>query len=294
VDTKQAIMFSDIVGSTRLYETLGDTDAAECVNQCISLMSDIVRSFNGVVVNTIGDEIMCKFTSADHAVIAANRIHEVFSAGPMDGFDVKISLRIGIDYGDVVSRDEDIFGDVVNVAARIANIAVGNQTIISEKVLMGLSYEQRTKTRKYDRIAVKGKSDLLTLFEVMREDRDVTIMRSSITSTYANLVQSLHLVYQGKSVTVQSNSKPFVIGRSITSDLVVDADLVSRIHAHCAYRRGKFILIDQSTNGTFVKTAEGREVYLRREEIPLVGRGVISLGESSRADNGQILQFICV
>ena len=287
-------MFSDIVGSTRLYETLGDLNAAECVNQCISRMSQIVQSFDGVVINTIGDEIMCSFESTDSAVMAANHIHEVFSANSMDGFDVRLSLRIGIDYGEVVSRGDDFFGDVVNVAARIANIAVANQTIISEKVIMGLSYGLRSKTRQYDRIAVKGKSDLLTLFEVMREDRDVTVMRNAVTSTHGGRVQSLHLIYRGKSVSVQSNSKAFVLGRSVTSDLDIEAALVSRMHAYCVYRREKFILIDQSTNGTFVKTAEGREVYLRREEIPLVGRGTISLGESSREDNGQVVQFISV
>lgn len=291
---KHAIMFSDIVGSTQLYEKLGDSDAAECVNQCISRMSEIVRSFGGSIINTIGDEIMCCFQSADQAVLSANRIHEAFSTEAVTGFNIKISLRIGIDYGEIVTRDNDVFGDVVNVAARIANIAVANQTIVSEKLIMGLSYDLRSKTRKYDRIAVKGKTDLLTLFEVMREDRDVTVMRNSVTSTHGNIVQSLHLMYKGKSVTLQSNSKAFVLGRSVNSDLVVEGGLVSRSHAYCVYRREKFILIDQSTNGTFVKTAEGREVYLRREEIPLIGRGTISLGESARMDNGQILQFICV
>ncbi len=287
-------MFSDIVGSTRLYEMLGDAGAAECVNQCIARMSEIAQSFDGVVINTIGDEIMCGFVSADAAVMAANRIHETFSAGPMLGFEVKLSLRIGLDFGDVVTRGDDMFGDVVNVAARIANIAVGNQTIVSEKIIMALSYGLREKTRQYDRISVKGKSELLTLFEVMREDRDVTVMRHAVTSTRGSHVQSLHLIYQGKSATIQSNSKAFVLGRSVTSDLVIDAGLVSRMHAYCVYRREKFILIDQSTNGTFVKTAEGREVYLRREEIPLVGRGIIALGESSKEDHGQILQFIAV
>lgn len=290
---KKAIMFSDIVGSTRLYSTLGDVRAAECVNQCISGMSEIARSYNGVVINTIGDEILCSFDSVDAAVLAANAIHVHYDLNQVNGFDVKLCLRIGIDYGEIVQREDDIFGDVVNVAARIANIAVANQTIISEKVIVALSYDLRSKTRKYDRIAVKGKNELLTLFEVMREDRDVTIMRSTITLTHTGSTQSLYLIYAGKSTTVRCNSQIFVIGRSITSDLVIEANLVSRTHAHCVFRREKFILIDQSTNGTFVKTAEGREVYLRREEIPLIGRGTISFGESSQVDNGQILQFIC-
>jgi len=287
-------MFSDIVGSTRLYEALGDIDAAECVNQCIAQMSEIASTYGGTVINTIGDEIMCSFNSADAAVMAANRIHEVYSAGPVAQFNVTLALRIGIDYGEIVVREDDIFGDVVNVAARVANIAVANQTIISEKVIMALSYEQRSKTRQYDRIAVKGKTELLTLYEVMRQDRDVTVMRNTILTTHSSRAQSLHLIYKGKSIALPSNSKAFVLGRSVTSDLVIEAGLVSRTHAYCVYRREKFILIDQSTNGTFIKTAEGREVYLRREEIPLVGRGTIALGESGRADNGQIIQYICV
>jgi len=287
-------MFADIVGSTRLYEVLGDVNAAECVNQCLSGMSTIAKELDGTVINTIGDEILCSFPSPNSAVIAANRIHQHYDAHPVEGFNLKIHLRIGIDYGEIINRDDDVFGDVVNVAARVANVAVANQTIVSEKVVMALSYELRGKTRKYDRIAVKGKTDLLTLFEIMREDRDVTIMRNAITTTHNSVAHSLHLIYKGKSVTIQSNSKPFMMGRSVTSDLVVDAGLVSRNHAYCAYRREKFILIDQSTNGTFVKTAEGREVYLRREEIPLIGRGTISFGESGRSDNGQVMDFICV
>ena len=117
--------------------------------------------------------------------------------------------------------------------------------------------------------------------------------RSAATSAMiAN--QCLHLIYNGQSRTIQHNAPPYILGRNPSSDLLVEADLVSRVHAYCVYRRGKFILIDQSTNGTFVKTAEGREVYLRREEIPLIGRGIIGLGETTSIDNGQLLQFICV
>jgi len=289
---KQAILFADIVASTQLYEKLGDVVAADCINQCIQKMTDTVGSYNGVVNNTIGDEVMCCFKSADDAVQAAVSLHERFSREPIDDYNITISLRIGIQYGDTIERDDDLFGDAVNVASRMTNIAIANQIITTEDTVQQLSSEWANKTRLFDRIEVKGKHERIIIHEVMWEERNITMIRNSTASMAVN--QSLHLIYQGISKTVQHNTQAFVLGRSPANDLVVDAQLVSRVHAYCVYRRGKFILIDQSTNGSFVKTGEGREIYIRREEVPLVGRGIIGLGESTVADHGQIIQYICV
>lgn len=290
---KCAIMFADIVGSTQLYDRLGDIVAADCVNQCLGRMAEITGRHNGVVINTIGDEILCRFVHASDAVRTATRIQEEFSSGPLNDHNVMLSLRIGIHYGEIINRDSDVFGDVVNVAARVAGIATGKQILTTEEAIKQLAPDLLHKTRRFDQIEVRGKQQSLTLFEVLWEEtRNITMMRSSASSLDNN--QSLHLVYKAVNKAIQHNSPPFVLGRSPDSDLVIEAELVSRIHAYCTYRRGKFILIDQSTNGTFVQSADNREVYLRREEIPLVGRGFIGLGESTSMDHGQIIQYICV
>lgn len=289
---KCAIMFADVVGSTQLYEKLGDNIAADCVNQCLDHMADFANQHSGTVINTIGDEILCRFVHANDAFRTAVKIQEVFSKRVMNDHNIMLSLRIGIHYGEIVNRDQDVFGDVVNVAARVANIATAKQIITTEETVAQLAPELTHKTRRFDQIRLKGKQDPLTLFEILWEDREITMMRPEISDLQTN--QSLHLIYQGLSRKISADSPPFVIGRSPENDLVVDAELVSRVHAYCTYRRGKFILIDQSTNGTFVKSAENQEMYLRREEIPLSGRGVIGLGESTAEDHGQLIQFICI
>jgi len=73
---KSAILFADIAGSTQLYEKLGDVVATDCVNRCLRDMSTIVQGFNGIVVKTVGDEIMCRFDVVDEAVEAAVSLHE--------------------------------------------------------------------------------------------------------------------------------------------------------------------------------------------------------------------------
>src|SRR5690606_30674497 len=75
---------------------------------------------------------------------------------------------------------------------------------------------------------------------------------------------------------VPADGSAFVLGRADNCSLVVPAPLASRQHARIEFRRGKYILVDQSTNGTWVRLQDGKDVYLRREELPLWGAGIIS------------------
>ena len=289
---KYAIMFADVVGSTRLYEELGDHAALDCINQSISRMAEITIGFNGMVINTLGDEIMCRFDTADAAVQAACRIHEVFNIEPIENHNVILSLRIGMHFGEIVHQEDDVFGDVVNVASRVANIATAKQIITTQALIDELSDGLMSKTREFDHIEVRGKLEPLKLFEVLWGNRDITMMRSAVSSLHSD--QNLHLTYNDQKKILHHRSSAFNIGRNPDNDLIVEAELVSRLHAYCVYRRGKFILVDQSTNGTFVQTSDAQEIYIRREELPLIGSGTIGLGESTSVNNGQLIQFICV
>ena len=85
----------------------------------------------------------------------------------------------------------------------------------------------------------------------------------------------------------------FVIGRGVQSDLVVPARLASRIHARIEIRRGRFKVIDKSSNGTYIKTDDGENIYLRRQELLLWGSGIISLGEEVVEDSELNIRFVC-
>lgn len=115
---------------------------------------------------------------------------------------------------------------------------------------------------------------------------------SQIKSLFSRAA-SLRLSYHNAIKEVSPNRSAFVIGRSEQCDLIVKSELASRLHARIVYRKGKFVLIDQSTNGTFVRTQGGKEVYIQREEYPLAGTGSISLGKSITVSNEHMIYYFC-
>lgn len=284
-----AVMFADVAGSTRLYEMLGDSKAQDAIGRYVSRMGEIASQYNGVVIKTIGDEIMCRFPSAGNGVGAACAIQEVVEGERLVP-GVPISVRIGLHFGPAILENDDIFGDAVNVAARMAGIAKARQIITTEETVRGLPQQLAEMARLFDRTTVKGKQEELAIYEVVWEADDVTRMVGMAT-TAPSVTNELMLHYHGQDIHLTEALCPCSIGRGAQSDLVVGAPLASRHHAKIEYRRGKFVLIDQSTNGTYVSSQDGRMIYLRREELPLSGTGIISLGEPVKGDSMELIRY---
>jgi class 3 adenylate cyclase len=89
-------------------------------------MAKITEMYQGRVIKTIGDEIMCRFTSANDCVRAAKECQEEISMG-IQGENVELTIKVGLHFGPaILMEDGDVFGDAVNVAARMAGIAKGD------------------------------------------------------------------------------------------------------------------------------------------------------------------------
>lgn len=120
------------------------------------------------------------------------------------------------------------------------------------------------------------------------EEMDASRLRSMF-----NREHRLYLTYHNMIKDVGTRTQGFIIGRAKDCDLAVNSDLASRHHAQLVYRKGKFVLVDQSTNGTFVKSQGGREVYVQSEAVPLSGSGFISLGKAVSVDNEHLIYYSC-
>ena len=117
---------------------------------------------------------------------------------------------------------------------------------------------------------------------------------SSFTNPSRNeQVQNLILTYRGKDCSIPVDTASYLIGRGKDCELVVTGDLISRYHSIVEHRRGKFIITDQSTNGTFVRTSEGQSIFLRREEFTLFGLGYISLGKKVDPADPNVIKLLC-
>lgn len=289
-----AILFADVAGSTKLYEALGDVAAQAAIAQTLSVLAKITGTFRGTVVKTIGDEIMCRFATADDALQAACVMQDQIKTTPAQG--VPLAIRIGLHYGPAIldTTNGDLHGNGVNIAARMAAIAQAHQVITTGGTVDRSSPEIGARARVYDRAQIKGKAEAMDVYEVIWElEEDVTRLGLNPVIQSGDAAKQLQLYYQDRELLLRPEQANKVIGRGQQCDLPVEADLASRAHCRFEYSRGKFVLVDQSTNGTFVQTQDGKEVYLRREGLPLWGKGVISLGKSVAEERDHLIHFLC-
>jgi class 3 adenylate cyclase len=288
------ILFADIANSTHLYETLGNEDARNLIGDCISLLSKVTLNHRGTVVKTIGDEIMCTFPTATDAVEAAMDMNLRLMDMPVDNLPGTFppNIYVGIQEGPViVDDDKDVFGDAVNVAAYLVESAKQRQIITTEETLEVLKPELKRAARHIDKTIIKGKAGEIDIYEIVWEQKDETIMMDiPLDALIDDCIMELKLADQ--IVDVGKDCSRITLGRQRHNDLVVDDIRVSRTHARIEYRRGKFILVDQSTNGTYFEGREGSNIHLRRDEIPLSGSGVISLGREIISDSAEAISLI--
>lgn len=290
-DNQCAIMFADIAGSTQLYNQLGDDKAESLISTRLAIMSNITANNNGRVIKKIGDEIMCQFPSAEDAALAATEMHikRVTSDNSQP-----LNIRIGLHFGNTIAKDNDIFGDAVNIAARMAAIAKENQSITTESFVELLSGNAKSRTRLFDSARVKGINEEIKIYQLLWEEGNVTTLAAAQhiqPISEANVFIVLRFNGEERFYTDGDITTPISIGRDNACDMTIDAKFASRLHANLEFRRGKFVLVDQSTNGTYVKPNNQSNIFIRREELPLFGEGYISLGESYKKENISNIYF---
>lgn len=284
-----AVLFADISGSTRLYETLGDELAVERVGNSLALLARVCNDCGGRVIRTTGDGALCLFGTADAALRASRLMQEKTDEqrelGPGPG------IHIGCHFGPVIEQAGDLYGDAVNLAARVAGLAKVGQIVTTEDTFNMLSPELAQRARKLIRVSVKGKQAPVTIFEFLwRDSEDITAL-----STFTDHGRAVRLVIQYESREWHFEGPgELSIGRDDGCDIVVGDRKASRRHARVERRRNNFVLVDQSSNGTWVQVSgEAEETVLRRDELILRASGVIGLGHSPADEQGAPLAFTC-
>ena len=289
-----AILFADISGSTALYDKLGDERARAIVARCVALMSGEVAPQGGTVIKTIGDEIMCTFPGAEQAMRAACGMQLAIDAGRPGG-STPIYIHIGFHFGTVIRDDGDVFGDAVNVAARVAGMTRAREIATTQDTVDRLPGELREKVRPILRASFKGKQDEFEVYRVVWELDDTMSTRIGLPlerRPNAGEETVLQLRYQNHAWTLDEQHRSIVLGRGQDCEIIVQNTLASRQHARIEYRFGKFAFADHSSNGSYVRFKDGQVVRLAHEEVILHGSGSISLGLSFDGSQAEIVEFI--
>jgi len=276
-----AVLFSDVSGSTALYQTVGNERAQDLIEKTLHSLRESATREGGRVVKTIGDEVMCRFPDASSAARAAIDMQRRLLALPV-GPDARLKVRIGFAWGPTVERAGDVFGDVVNVAARLASLAKADQILTTEATMAKFDRDLRASSRLFDKTPVKGIKEEVSVVQVLWEAKNQTVLvKTGPTETV--MAQKLQLSCQGQQWTLTPPQLPRWIGRSEECEIPLQAPFASRKHVRIEYRRGKFMLVDESSNGTYVEL-EGKVVYVRNEAFALVGSGRFSMGTRPEGD----------
>lgn len=289
-----SVLFADIGESTSLYEALGDTEAHQIVTRVLETLSGVARIHGGIVVKEIGDEIMVMFDTADAAAAAACDMHEALEdRNEHDPARTPVSVRIGFFHGPIIADTEDIYGDTVNIAARMVQQAKARQTVLPRSTAGMLADAFRRSTRFIDYATIRGKGEV-ELVELLWEHDDLTLMagRDQVLDASGSAAERLRVRYGECEVVLDASRTALVLGRNRVCNLRIDEPLASRQHIRIERRNDRFFLVDQSTNGTWLQQADGSEHFIRRSEHPLVGAGRISLGRRLDDEHTQAVEFV--
>lgn len=273
--TEIAILFADIVGSTSLYQDVGDAEAHRLVVQCLETMQGAVESVGGTLLRTVGDAVLAKFDTSDDAFLAAIKMQELQEHS-------ELSIRIGFHWGEAIPNQGDVYGNAVNVAARVAGLANGNEIVITKEVVDRLTAEHQANTIFLTEINVKGISAPLALYRLRwkqeAQDSATQIFTRRENGGGASVKMMLELSSGDRSVKLSSHGDKCSIGRGSENDMQTSHNTASRLHATISCKQGKFYLEDASTNGTYVIKDNQQSVFVHRESITLDGMGVVTTG----------------
>jgi adenylate cyclase len=308
---QRTVLFADLRGSTSMYETLGNADATAVVTRSVALLARIVAAHGGHVVKTLGDGLMAVFETPAASVAAADDMHDSLARigmadeaqaeaandeqaeQPEDDAGeggaptlpprppVPLKLQVGLAQGEVVEMSGDVFGDAVNVAARLLDHAGDNETLATASVVEQLGEWERSRFRSLDRMQLRGRVEPVHvhLQEAVRRFGDTA------ATAYGDMLlpvaepEGIRLVWLDLNRIYAGTSLPVILGRSPQATYIIDDTRVSRSHARIDWHGGTFQLVDLSYNGTYVRFDNDPEVIsLRRGACTLHGSGVIGLG----------------
>jgi len=281
---ERAVLLADITGSTPLYESIGDRQAAERIFRCIDWMRAIIERNGGVFVVAKGDDVLATFESADAALSA---VEAILAEMPRDG----LSVHAGLHFGSMVADRGDIFGDAVNVTARLAGSANPGEVLMSRDFAARLTPERARALRPLNAMTLKGKTLPVEVFSLNDETQLLSTLRNAQAPRVATSERLVvQLTFEAGKKAVGEGGR-LSIGRGPDNEIVVSRPWVSRRHAAVTVTGNRVQLTDRSSYGTYVTMGGSAELTVRREMIILVGSGRLSPGTSITNPDAAIIEF---
>jgi len=294
------VVFADLAGSSRVFEAMGNARATATVTHLVQMLGNQCESHGGRVVKTLGDGIFAIFPRSADAVAAVIELQRGHQKRVMTWpVPLRMELQIGVARGEVVEVDGDFYGDAVNLASRLSDLAGSGQIWASEAVVLELS-EGEFRHRSLGPITIRGKNEMPVVYRIYwHEDYFspfMTVPAVLLPQSAPDPASSqIELKWLELRSMFNAQEMPIHLGRINEAHFIVSDPRVSRLHARLQLRQGSFVLTDISSYGTWVRFhgngGVSHELALRREECVLHGDGEISLGAPLSEFNSPTITF---
>ncbi len=285
------VVFTDLHGSTAVFEALGNARATESVTQITTWITVQCEKHGGRLIKTLGDGVMVIFLDPSQAVAAVvdiQRLHHKKTVRLQSG--LRLPIRIGLASGEVEMVADDCYGDAVNVASRLCDLCGPHQIWASASTLETVQEVRGSNFRMLGPIHIRGRAEPCNVFQIEwreEEPSDFLTMQAQLSPEDLldlgdALGREVVLQWMDTVKSFKSFELPIHIGRVKSVEFVVNDPRVSRTHARLEWRNGCVMLVDMSSYGSWVRFSEagGADVLLRREECVLHGKGELALGAS--------------
>jgi class 3 adenylate cyclase len=262
------VVFIDLGGSAAMYAARGDETTLPLIARCLRLMEEQVTGCAGRVVKRTGDGVLAVFPQPADAIQASAGIHERLAHLDL-GDAERPHVRMGMSHGGGLTYEGDVYGDVVNVAARLMARARKDEILLTGEAHAALPADLQGMTRLIDEMTIRDYPRKVAVYHCVRAS---DLLTSRVRARRAASI-SLEIVW-GRQVFALDTRRPRLrIGRAADNDIRIPDASSSRHHAELVLRDDKPVLIDLSTNGTYVRPRDGAPFRVLREEVVLVGTG---------------------
>lgn len=263
-----AVMFADIAGSTSFFERRGDLSGIAMVQELVDRARAVVEPLGGRLVKSLGDAVLVEFPDPEAAVRGALALQEGFvEVNRRRAAADRLQLRIGLSWGSGFVKEEDVFGDVVNLAARLEQVARPGQIIVSAALYGPARRVEGIELRRLQDAELKGKSAPQEIYEVIRPGA------TPAPTPAAAVVYSLGVLSPPESAGAEFplSPGPAVLGRDL-GDIRLRDSLLSSPHARFVLGPEGLQVEDLGPSGVFLRLRQ--PVELQPDDEVLFGRKV--------------------
>jgi len=288
------VLSADVVGSTALYDVLGDTAARSAVAAALDILRACTAENRGRVIAEVGDQIIALFDDASAAAGTASELHARLHDAARAGAAPALSMRVGLHHGPVPPGIAALSGETIKIAQWASGNAKPEQTLATRALIDQLPRVFRAVSRYVDDETWNFISQAhVELYEIIWDVEAITAYNGEKPTRDAAAYGEVVFEYGAQQVSVASARPVISIGRDAVNDLVVPRDLVSRQHLSAQFSRGRCTITDNSTNGSLVVQDDGTRYELKRESLRLSGSGHIVLGKPLADEAAFTVRYRC-